>query len=215
MKKLRGIWVWPWWTGPCFTPIILWCLGVGSLLGSFWAWGHPTLRSMGSMVGLTVTSKCIYAKGTALRQLLPVPPLLWWAPADPCLHRRFSNTRRWFWFLFSESWCTQGFVCVQALQAWNLCFPQTCGCLVIKSHCTSRSESLGIPSLFFWSLGWEAWLGIMNIHKQWETFPWHYCSPVCVSPTGQVRDLILSWLCPSYHLTVASSLPLDLGYLFW
>ena len=60
-------------------------------------------------------------------------------------------------FLFSESWCTQGFVCVQALQAWNLCFPQTCGCLVIKSHWASRSESLGTPSLFFGSLGWEAW----------------------------------------------------------
>ena len=41
---------------------------------------------------------------------------------------------------------------------------------------------------------------------------WYYCSPVCGSPTLQVRDLILSQLYPSYHLTAASSLSF---YLFW
>ena len=111
-----------WWTGPCFTPIIWWCLAVGSLLGSFWAWGHPALRSMGSMVVLTVTSKCIYAKGTVLRQLLPVSPLLWWAPADPCLHRRFSNTRRWFWFSFLWTLCSF------APFLWVLVYTRFCLC---------------------------------------------------------------------------------------
>ena len=43
---------------------------------------------------------------------------------------------------------------------------------------------------------------------------WYYCSPVCGSPTHQVGDLILLWLCPSYHLAVASSLPLDTWYPF-
>ena len=44
---------------------------------------------------------------------------------------------------------------------------------------------------------------------------WYYFSPVCGSPTQWVWDLILSWLLPSYCLAVASSLSLDVGYLFW
>ena len=43
---------------------------------------------------------------------------------------------------------------------------------------------------------------------------WYKCSPVCESPTQQLWDLILLWLCPSYHLIVASPLSLDVGYLF-
>ena len=43
---------------------------------------------------------------------------------------------------------------------------------------------------------------------------WYYCSPVHGWPTEQVWDLILSCLGPSYHLIVASSLSLDVGYLF-
>ena len=43
---------------------------------------------------------------------------------------------------------------------------------------------------------------------------WFYCSPVCGSPTQQVWNLILLWFHPSYHLIVASSLSLDMGYLF-
>ena len=47
-----------------------------------------------------------------------------------------------------------------------------------------------------------------------EKFIWYYCSPVCVSYTGWVGNLTLSWLHPSYHLIVAAPLTLDLGYLF-
>ena len=43
---------------------------------------------------------------------------------------------------------------------------------------------------------------------------WYYCSPVCESPTQRLWDLILLWLLPSYPLTVASLLSLDLAYLF-
>ena len=43
---------------------------------------------------------------------------------------------------------------------------------------------------------------------------WYYYSPVCGSPTLQIWDLILSWLCPSYHLTEASSLSLNVKYIF-
>ena len=47
-----------------------------------------------------------------------------------------------------------------------------------------------------------------------EEFLWYYCSPVCGSPTLWVWDLILSCLCPSYNLVAASSLFLDMEYLF-
>ena len=43
----------------------------------------------------------------------------------------------------------------------------------------------------------------------------YYCSPVCGSPTQQVWDLLLLYLYSSFHLVVASSLSLDVGYLFW
>ena len=44
---------------------------------------------------------------------------------------------------------------------------------------------------------------------------WYNCSPVCESPTQQLWDFILLWLCPSYHLFAASPLSLVVGYLFW
>ena len=43
---------------------------------------------------------------------------------------------------------------------------------------------------------------------------WYYCSPVCRSPTQRVWGFILSELCPSYNLTVAYSLSLNVRYLF-
>ena len=42
---------------------------------------------------------------------------------------------------------------------------------------------------------------------------WYNCSPVCESPTQQLWDLILLWLCPSYCLIVASPLSLDVGWV--
>ena len=42
---------------------------------------------------------------------------------------------------------------------------------------------------------------------------WHYCSLVCGLQTLQLWDLSLLWLCP-YCLAVASSLSLDVEYLF-
>ena len=70
--------------------------------------------------------------------------------------------------LSSESSCLQGFVC--ALQDWSLCFPQSCGSLVIKSCWPSRSDSLGIPSPFVESPGWEAWQWGLEPSQQWENF---------------------------------------------
>ena len=61
---------------------------------------------MDSVVGLLVTSKRVYAKGDLPRLLLPVLPSLWWAPANPHLHRRPFNTSRWFWFSILWSQCS-------------------------------------------------------------------------------------------------------------
>ena len=44
---------------------------------------------------------------------------------------------------------------------------------------------------------------------------WYNCSPVCESPTQQLRDLIFLWLRLSYHLIAASPLSLYMGYFFW
>ena len=64
-----------------------------------------------------------------------------------------------------------------------------------KSPWPTKPDSLGIPSPFVRSPGWEAWHGIQNLHNSARTFL-VYCSPVCGSPTQWVWDLILSWLHP-------------------
>ena len=63
------------------------------------------------------------------------------------------------------------------------------------------------------SLCWIPRLGFRTFVIVGELL-WCYCSPVCGSPTWQVWDLILLWLRPSYCLAAASSLSLDVGYLF-
>ena len=57
------------------------------------------------------------------------------------------------------SWCTQGFVC--ALQEYDapVCFPQSCGSSIIKFHCHSKSNSLGVLSPFGGSPGWDICCG--------------------------------------------------------
>ena len=63
--------------------------------------------------------------------------------------------------LLSGSWCAQNFVC--ALQNWSLCIPWSSGSPIIKSHWHSRPDSLGIPSPFVRSTGWEAWSWVQNL----------------------------------------------------
>ena len=57
-------------------------------------------------------------------------------------------------------------------------------------------------------------MGLRSFTTVWELLL-YYCSPVCGSPNWQVSDLILLWLCPSYHLVMASSLSLDIGLCFF
>ena len=104
--------------------------------------------------------------------------------------------------LSSGSWYTQGFVC--ALQDWSLCYPQSRGRPIIKSHWPSRSDSLGIPRPFVWFPGLEAWYGAQNFHNSGKTSLVLSFSSLW-SPTSWELDLILLWLHPSYYLTEASS----------
>ena len=141
-----------------------------SLPSSCLAWGDPALSSM---VGLLATSKRVYTKGDLPSLLLPVSlPMLgpcWPTPPQETLTPAggFGSVSRGVATLFLWVLVCAWFCC--ALQDWSLCFPQSCGSLVIKSRWPSRSDSLGIPSPFIWSPGWEAWRGVLNLHNSRRT----------------------------------------------
>ena len=102
--------------------------------------------------------------------------------------------------LFSGPWYTQGLfppvvwhTCTQTSLAFRAGFSGD------TSHCLTPSlgnltQGSGLPLL-------------------WENL-WYNDIPFCGSHTWQVWDLILLWLHPSYR-PMASSLSLDVGYLFW
>ena len=101
---------------------------------------------------------------------------------------------------------------VYALQDWSLCFPQASEWPIIKSCWPSWPDSLGIPIPLSDPQAGKPDMGFRIFIRVGELL-WYYFSPVCWSSTQQVWDLILSWLSPSYHLTAASSLSLNVGYL--
>ena len=100
-----------------------------------------------------------------------------------------------------------------ALQEWSFYFPHSCGSPAIKSCWPSKLDFLGTPPPIAGPPGWEAQLRAQNLHSVGELL-WYNCFPVCGLPTQRVWDLILLRLYPSYHLTVASTLSLDVGYPF-
>ena len=112
-------------------------------------------------------------------------------------------TASFLWVLAHVRFCL-------CLQDWSICFPQSPWKsynhipLTFKARFPGDSQSLcQIPRLgcLFWGL---APLQVL----------WYYCSPVCGLCTWRMWDLILSWLPPSYHVTEASPLSLNTGYLF-
>ena len=82
-------------------------------------------------------------------------------------------------------------------------FPQSYGTLIIKSHWTSRSDSLTIPSALSDLQAGKSDVRLRNFTTVGELC-WYYCTPDCGSPSQWVWDLILSCLHPSYHLVAAS-----------
>ena len=104
------------------------------------------------MVGLMATSKRVYTRGDlpaccsqcpipVLGPCRPTPPQETLTPAGGFGSVSRGVTTLFLWVLVCTWFCC-------ALQDWSLCFPQSCGSLVIKSCWPSRSDSLGIPSPF-------------------------------------------------------------------
>ena len=169
------------------------------------------------MVGLVETSKRVYTKGDLPRLLLPVPPSLWWAPADPSLHRdpptlvNFGSVPRgvtapFLWALVYTRFC----LCPLSLESlflpvlWKSCnqIPLAFKVRFTVPLLCSQAEK---PDVGFWTFTTVGEL------------LWYYCSPFWyyLFYIWWVLDLILSWLCPSHCLAVASTLSLDMRYLFF
>ena len=84
--------------------------------------GDTALGSMGSMVGIVVTSKRTYINGPLPGLLLLVPPSLRQATDDPHLHRKPSNTSKYIWF--SPLWDHCSFPWVLVNTRFCLCPPR-------------------------------------------------------------------------------------------
>ena len=119
--------------------------------------------------------------------------------------------------LSPEYWCMQDFVC--ALHGWSLCYPQSYGSPITKSHWPSKWEWPKSPK---WPWGFSVPLPDSQAGKpdmRLRTFTtvrellWYYYSPVCGSLTQWVWNLISSCLCLFYHLIAAS--PLSLWAIFF
>ena len=160
-----------------------------------------------------------------------MPPTLQQATADPRLHQRLLNTHGQVGSVscrvtvpFSWVWCTESFVCtLQESVSSVLC--KFCllsggvngnllqeGLCHTRVHCTWSSCPGSSPLLICTSTGasqTQFWLGLCGVSGFWRA-QGLLESPECL---WQVWGLILNGFCPSYHLSGASPLPLDMGYL--
>ena len=141
-----------------------------SLFVSCLAWGNPALGSTGSMVGLMMTWKKAHQGApprTAVASACDEPLLTHTSIGDPptLLSRSGSVSCGWGGVPAPFPWvlvCSRFCLCSPS---GCLCFPQSCGSPVIKSHWPSQSDSREISSPFAGSPGWEAWCGARNLHN--------------------------------------------------
>ena len=83
-------------------------------------------------------------------------------------------------------------------------FPQSCLSSVIKSHSSSKSNSLGVLSSFVDTQVRKSVVGLRTFAIVWE-FIWHNCSSVFESSAqwlydGAMGDLFQEYLCHMLHL---------------
>ena len=156
-------------------------MGLHPLPVSYLVSGKPASGSRGFMVGLTETSKRTYLKGDLPGLLLPVPQSLWWAPADPLLHRRASNNSKYFWFSLLWGHCSFPLdlsACKILCPPRVVYYLQSCISLIIKCRWYSRLDSLaGKPDMGFrtFTTG-KNYFGII-VASLWVTHPvsmWFY-----------------------------------------
>ena len=142
--------------------------------------------------------------------------------ANPCLHRRPFSTTRQFWFNLLWGHCSFSL----DLGVGKVLFvPSKTGVSVSSSPVKSCSQIPlvfkvifpGDSQSFFRSLGCEARRGVENLHDSGRTCLVLLFFSLCVSHSAGMGfdymvNVHLTVLFP--HLTVASSLSLDMGYLF-
>ena len=134
-------------------------MGLCSLLVSCLAREDPVLESTGSIVGLMATSKRTYANMCLPGLLLPVPLSQWQITGSTCLCKRPSNTHKQVCLILLWGHCSF-LLGLGAHKVWfvpykSLSFSQSYVSSISKSCWPSKSDFLGIPSLFARSLGWE------------------------------------------------------------
>ena len=173
------------------------------------------LVPVGSVVTLMVN-----CKGDLPNLMLPGPWSLWWAPANPRLHRRPSNTSREFWFSHLLGHC---------------CFPLGVGAskiffvpskirvsVSLSPVEVMQTNSTGLQGQIPWGflllcqiprLGSLMWSS--EASEQWEYFFDILVLHFVGHPPDGNGILFYCDCTPSYHLDVASSLSLDMGYLIW
>ena len=108
----------------------------------------------------------------------------------PTLTRSFGSvfygvTAPFLWVFVHTRFC----LCPSSLESH---FPQSCGSPIIKSHRTSKSDSLEIPSPLSDPQAGKPDVGFRNFTTVGELL-WYYCSPVCgvTHPEGMRFDCIM------------------------
>ena len=166
-------------------------------------WGNPALGSVSSMVGLMVTSKRAYAKGS-LKDSCSHAPVPMASHCQTTLHGRPSNTKRRSGSVSCGVIAPFAWVMVHA----RFClwppkpplFPLVLGSPIIKSCWPSKSNSLGIHSPFFRSPAWEPWHGTQNLHNSGRTSLVLLFSSLWVThPAGMGCDFITIVPLLPYH----------------
>ena len=140
-----------------------------------------------------------------------MPLSLWWAPANPRLHRRPSSLAGSFGSASCGviaplllSWCARNFVYV--LQDWSLFFPSVLWKSYNQILLAFKSRFPGLPVPLLDPKAGKPDMGFRTFTKVRE-FLWHYCSPACGSPTQQIWDLI-------FYMTVCVLLS-NCGFFFF
>ena len=108
--------------------------------------------------------------------------------------------------LFPGSWWVWDPVYI--FQGYSFCFLRSCTISAVNPHCPSKTDSLGTPLSVVMPSGYEDQHGVQNFHSHGRTSLVYLFSNLWVIYLVW-KDLILSWLHPSCHLFVASSLSLD------
>ena len=134
--------------------------------GSCLAWGNLAL---GSTVGLVVNSKRVYTKGNFLAcccqcphpcgELLPTHTSTG-GPRSPA--HSFGSVSCGNHCSFPLGLGVNKKIFVPSKTRG--CFPKSYRNPIIKSHCPSRSYSMGISIPFVGVPGWEAWCEVQNLH---------------------------------------------------